>query len=275
MDQTIQALVLGIVQGLTEFLPISSSGHLIIVPFLFGWHDPFLTSLAFSVMLHAGTLIALLAYFRRDWLTLIPAGLATIRDRSFEGDPNRRLAWLIAIATLPAVVVGILLNDVIERSVREPGLVAVLLVVAGGVLWLADRVGRQDLAIVDLSFPAAFGIGVAQAFALLPGVSRSGSSISAGRFAGLDRETAARFSFLMATPVTTGAVGYEALKLIRGETVEPTSILPLLVGITASFAAGIVAIAVLLRYVRSHPFDIFVIYRILVAAVVLVAWLWF
>src|SRR6478752_3376070 len=119
MDTVIQALVMGIVQGLTEFLPISSSGHLILVPYLFGWDDPFLTSLAFSVVLHGGTLAALLVYFRDDWRRLIPAGFATIRDRSFNGDPDRRLAWLIAVATVPALVIGVFLNDAIESRFRE------------------------------------------------------------------------------------------------------------------------------------------------------------
>jgi undecaprenyl-diphosphatase len=273
VDQVAQALVLGIVQGLTEFLPISSSGHLILVPYLLGWNDPFLTSLAFSVVLHGGTLLALLVFFRHEWLRLIPAGFASLRDRSFAGDPARRLAWLIAAATVPAVIAGVLLNDVIEQSLREPGLVAVMLVVAAGVLWIADRLGRRVLHVDDLSFPAAFGIGVAQALALVPGVSRSGISISAGLFAGLDRESAARFSFLMATPVTAGAVAYETLKLVRGETVEPTSVLPLVVGVVAAFVAGMLAIGALLAYVRTRSYDVFVAYRLVLAAVVLVIWL--
>ena len=119
MDQLVQAIVLGIVQGLTEFLPISSSGHLIVVPALLGWDDPFIDSLAFSVMLHIATLLALLIYFRADWLRLIPAGLAAIRDRSFAGDPDRRLAWLLAVSTVPAVIAGVLLNDIIETRFRE------------------------------------------------------------------------------------------------------------------------------------------------------------
>ena len=120
---------MGVVQGLTEFLPVSSSGHLIIVPALLGWHDPFITSLAFSVMLHVGTLVALLIYFRADWARLIPAGLATIRDRSFDGDGDRRLAWLLVVATIPALVIGVFLNDPIESRFREVGLVALMLVV--------------------------------------------------------------------------------------------------------------------------------------------------
>src|SRR6476660_805317 len=134
MDTLVQALILGIVQVITEFLPISSSGHLIIVPFLFGWTDPFITSLAFSVMLHVGTLAALLVYFRAEWFRLVPAGFATIRDRSFQGDPDRRLAWLLVAATIPAAIAGFLLNDAIETAFREVGLVAVKLVVGAIIL---------------------------------------------------------------------------------------------------------------------------------------------
>jgi undecaprenyl-diphosphatase len=205
MDTLGQAIIMGIVQGLTEFLPISSSGHLIIVPYLAGWTDPFITSLAFSVMLHIGTLVALLVYFWRDWLRLVPAGFATIRDRSFDSDPDRRLAWLLVVATVPALVIGVLLNDVVEERFREVGLVALMLVVGAAIMWLADHWGPKRLLAIDLTFPKALGLGFAQALALIPGVSRSGISISAGLFAGLDRESAARFSFLMATPITAAA----------------------------------------------------------------------
>src|SRR5436190_6862091 len=226
MDTTIQALIMGVVQGLTEFLPVSSSGHLIIVPYLFGWTDPFITSAAFSVMLHVGTLLALLIYFRAEWLRLVPAGLATIRDRSLAGDPDRKLAWLLVVATLPAALAGFLLNDILEKAVREPGLVAVMLVIGAAILWLADRWGGLTKGIGDITFPLAFGIGAAQALALVPGISRSGVSISAGRFAGLAREPAARFSFLMATPVIAGAAIFELRKLATGAAGVPVELGP-------------------------------------------------
>ena len=268
MDQILQALIMGIVQGLTEFLPISSSGHLILVPYLLGWHDPFIDSLAFSVVLHAGTLAALLVYFRDDWLRLVPAGLAALRDRTLAGDADRRLAWLIAAATVPAAVIAFLLNDVFENNVREVEVVAVMLVVGGVILWLADRFGPRTRRLDDLSFAGAVGVGFAQALALVPGVSRSGISISAALFAGLDRADAARFSFLLATPITAMAVAYEGLKLARGE-VAGAEPLALAVGVVASFVAGILAIAVLLRYVRTRSFTIFVVYRFALAGVVL------
>jgi undecaprenyl-diphosphatase len=272
-EQFVQAIVLGIVQGLTEFLPVSSSGHLIVVPALLGWDDAFIESLAFSVMLHVATLLALLIYFRADWLRLIPAGLATLRDRSFRGDPDRKLAWLLAASTVPAVIVGITLNDVIETTFREPRLVAITLVVGAAILWVADRLGSKQRQMSSLTFPNAIGIGVAQALALVPGVSRSGISISAGLFAGLDREDAARYAFLMATPITAGAGMWELRKIVSGEAGVDVPIAPLLAGMAAALLAGLLAIAVTLRYLRSNGVGIFVVYRLALAALVIVAWL--
>jgi len=273
MDTVIQALIMGIVQGLTEFLPVSSSGHLIVVPFLFGWDDAFIKSLAFSVMLHIGTLAALLAYFRADWFRLVPAGLAAVRDRSFRGDRDRKLAWLLMASTIPAALAGVLLDTLIETTFREVGLVAVTLVVGGGLLWLADRRGSRDKGVHDVTLPVALAIGAAQAVALVPGISRSGISISAARLAGLDRAAAARFSFLMATPVTAGAALFEVRRLLTGEAGVDVSGGPLIVGMLASFASGAVAISVLLRYLRTSSLDIFVWYRLVLAATVVVVWL--
>jgi undecaprenyl-diphosphatase len=271
MDTLLAAVIMGIVQGLTEFLPVSSSGHLIIVPFLLGITDPFITSLEFSVILHIGTLIALLLYFRPDWLRLVPAFFATLRDRSLAGDPDRRLAILIAIATVPAAVIGFLFHDV-EDVIREIGLVAAMLVVGGGILWLAERTGAREKLALDLSFRQALAIGAAQAVALVPGISRSGISISAGLFAGLRREEAARFSFLMATPITAAAAAYEVLKGVRGEGIA-IQVLPMAAGLLMSLVFGVLAIAVLLRFLRTRSTDVFVAYRIILAAVVLFVWL--
>jgi undecaprenyl-diphosphatase len=273
MDTLAQAIAMGIVQGLTEFLPVSSSGHLIIVPGLAGWDDPFITSLSFSVMLHIGTLVALLLYFRADWVRLVPAGLAAVRDRSLNGDGDRRLAWLIGVATIPALIVGFLLNDVVEQRFREVGLVAIMLVVGGAILWLAEQRGSRRYLPVDLTFSKALAIGGAQAIALIPGISRSGISISAGLFAGLDRESAARFSFLMATPITGAAAVYESIKVIRGDLGAAVEVEPLVAGMIASLISGLIAIAILLRFLRTRSTNVFVVYRILLAAVVLVVWL--
>jgi len=273
MDTVVQALIMGIVQGLTEFLPISSSGHLIVVPFLLGIDDVFLNSLAFSVMLHVGTVFALLGYFWRDWLRLVPAGLAAARDRSFRGDPDRRLAWLLAVSTIPGGIAALLFEDAIETTFRHVGLVAVTLLVGAAILWLADRRDGERRTIAGLTFPIAVVIGAAQALALVPGISRSGISISAGRFAGLDRESAARFSFLMATPITAAAGLYEAWKLVKGETGVELSLAPLAVGMLAALISGLIAIHGLLRFLRTRSLDLFVWYRVGLAAVILIVWL--
>jgi undecaprenyl-diphosphatase len=272
MDTVLQAIVMGLVQGLTEFLPISSSGHLILVPAMLGWDDELLTSLAFSVMLHLGTLGALLAYFWRDWTRLVPAGLATLRDRSFAGEPDRRLAWLLAISTIPAVIAALVFGDVIEETVREPGLVALMLVVGAALIWLADRRPPTGLTIGRLSFPGALAIGTAQAVALIPGVSRSGISIAAGRAIGLDRPAAARFSFLMATPIIAMAGAWETIGLIRDGAAGDLSLAVLAAGMLAALGAGLLAIHVLLRWLAAHSLAIFVWYRLALAAIVLI---WF
>ena len=270
------AVVMGVVQGLTEFLPVSSSGHLILVPFLLGgvlpgMRDPFITSLEFSVILHLGTLAALLIYFARDWVRLVPAFFGALRARSLDSDPDRRLAVLLAIATVPALVIGYLLHD-LEDRLREPGLVATMLAVGAAILWLAERSGSRRLLALDLTFPKTLLIGLAQSLALVPGISRSGISISAGLFAGLQRDEAARFSFLMATPITAAAAAYEVLQVVRGEGVALET-LPLAAGLATSFAFGLAAIAVLLRLLRTRSTDVFVAYRVVLAAIVLVVWL--
>ena len=270
MDLSIQALIMGLVQGLTEFLPVSSSGHLILVPWLFGWKDPFIDSLAFSVMLHMGTLVALLVYFWRDWVRLIPAGLATIRDRSFKGDPDRKMAWLLVVATIPAVIVGPLLTGPFEDAVREPAKVALMLCVGAAILWLADRWGSKLREMDSLTFKGALGIGVAQVLALVPGISRSGISISAGLFQGLNREAAARFSFLMATPVVAGAGLWDARKLLTHEAgVNPSAHL-IIIGFVAAAVTGLLAIRFMLEFLKRQPLTAFVVYRVVAAVVVFI-----
>jgi len=272
----IAAVVMGVAQGLTEFLPVSSSGHLILIPFLLGgvlpgMKDPFITSLEFSVILHIGTLAALLIYFARDWVRLIPAFFGFLRARSLDSDPDRRLSVLLAVATVPALIIGFLLHD-LEDRLREPGLVATMLVVGAAILWLAERTGSRRLLALDLSPARALVIGFAQALALVPGISRSGISISAGLFTGLRREEAARFSFLMATPITAAAAAFEVLQVVTGQGVAVQAV-PLAAGLASSFVFGIAAIAVLLRFLRTRSTDVFVAYRVLLAAAVLVVWL--
>jgi undecaprenyl-diphosphatase len=273
VDITFQALIMGIVQGLTEFLPVSSSGHLVVVPYLLGWTDPFITSLAFSVMLHLGTLVALLVYFRADWLAIIPAGIAALRERSFGTDPNRKLAWLLVVATIPAVIAGPILNDRLEAAVRTAEDVAVAIVIGAAILWLADQVGRKVDGLERISFRLALVIGLAQSIALVPGISRAGITISAGLFAGLTREAAARFSFLMATPIIAGAGLFEARNLLTGQAGVPIQVGPLAVGMIAALVAGLAAIHLMLRYVRTRSYLVFVAERVAIAALVLVVFL--
>jgi undecaprenyl-diphosphatase len=271
MDPLVQALVMGVVQGLTEFLPISSSGHLILVPWLLGWDQPFITSLAFSVMLHMGTLAALLAYFARDWVRLVGAGLASLRDRRIGDDPTRRLAWVLVVATVPAGLAGVLLGDAIESVARRPAIVALALVVGAAILWYADEVGRHERDADSIGWGAAFAIGIAQAIALVPGISRSGITISAGLLLGITREAAARFSFLLAAPTIAGAGLFEVYRLVRGEAGAVPDTAILVVGVLASLVTGVLTIHALLGWFRRRGVGVFVAYRIALAALVVVA----
>jgi undecaprenyl-diphosphatase len=265
-----QALVLGIVQGLTELLPISSSGHLILVPWLADWryleaHPDF--NKTFDVALHLGTLVAVVAYFWSDVVRYLTAWFRSVRRRSVSG-PDERIAWYVFAATLPAAVAGAAGEDVIEEHLGQPWQIAILLAVFGVLLWLADRLPERGT-IKDLRFGTAFAIGVSQILALMPGVSRSGITITTSRAAGLDRDSAARFSFLLLIPVVFGAVVYKGLKHVLIESLPPGSTGPFVVGTLAAAGVGLVAIDVLLGYVRRHDYSLFVVYRLLAAGIVL------
>jgi undecaprenyl-diphosphatase len=265
-----QALTLGVVQGLTELLPISSSGHLILVPWLGDWrylaeHPGF--NKTFDVALHLGTLVAVVAYFRRDVAVLVAAWVRSVRRRAVRG-PEERIAWLVAIATVPAAIAGAAGEGLIEEHLGQPWQIAILLAVFAAVLWVADRTAeRRELA--DLGPGTALLVGLAQALSLMPGVSRSGVTITAGRFLGLTREAAARLSFLLLIPIVLGAV------LLRGWTDVVRGDLPagwmgpFLVGTIAAAASGLAAIQALLGYVRRHDYSVFVVYRLAAAAAVL------
>jgi len=270
VDLSIQALIMGLTQGLTEFIPVSSSGHLVLIPWLFGWKDPFIDSVAFTVILHMGTLVALLAFFWRDWVKLIPAGLAAIRDRSFKGDPDRKMAFLLIVATIPAVLVGPVFESKLEDLVREPARIALMLCVGAAILWLADRWGSKRRDENSLTFLEALGIGVAQVVALVPGISRSGVSISAGLWMGLNREAAARFSFLMATPVIGGAGIWEARKFLTGEAGPSPEINVVLIGFLDALVSGFVAIRFMLEFLKRQPLTAFVVYRVAAAIFVFI-----
>jgi undecaprenyl-diphosphatase len=270
MDLIVQAAILGLVQGLTEFLPISSTAHLIVVPQLLGWNDPFITSNAFDVMLHMGTLVALLVYFWRDLWRLLVAWLASIRDRRIGDKTDRRLAWLLFVSMLPGALLGALAESFFDNYFRQSGtliFIAVLLVIGAAVLGVAEMVGRRSRDLEDLRWRDAVVIGVAQAFALFPGISRSGITIAAGLFVGLEREAAARFSFLMATPIIAGAGLWKARELLGGG-LASADIAPLVVGLLMSAIAGLGAIAFLLAYLRRQSTALFIGYRIVLAAVI-------
>jgi undecaprenyl-diphosphatase len=267
MELLLQAIIQGVVQGLTEFLPISSSAHLILLPRLLGWDDPFLTSPEFDVMLHLGTLGALLVYFWRDLFRLGLAWLASLRERRLGDDPDRRLAWLLILTVIPAAIVGALFEDFFDETFRDVLLVIPLLLVVGaGMLAFGERYGRRDRGLDKLRVRDALVIGMAQALALFPGISRSGVTIAAGLVLGLDRAAAARFAFLMGIPIIAGAGLWKLRVIVAGETsaFEP---LVLAAGMTASALAGLAAIAFLLRYLRTRSTGIFIVYRLLFAAV--------
>jgi undecaprenyl-diphosphatase len=265
-----QALVLGVVQGATELLPISSSGHLILVPWLFDWdylkeHESF--NQTFDVALHLGTLVAVVAYFARDIRVLFAAWIRSLGRRRIE-TADERIAWFVLVATIPAALAGFLGEDVIADHLGEPWQIAILLATFGIVLWWADRrAATREMG--DLGLRAAVGMGLAQCLALMPGVSRSGVTITAGRLFGLDRDSAARFSFLLLIPTVLGAVLLKGVKdVLLGELPAGWEG-PFLVGTLAAAGSGLLAISALLGYVRRHDYSLFVVYRLLAAAIVL------
>ncbi len=265
-----QAFVLGLVQGATELLPISSSGHLILVPWLANWeylkeHDAF--NQTFDVSLHLGTLVAVVAYFRADIARLAVAWFGTLRSRTIR-TADERIAWYVAAATVPAAIVGALGENLIAENLGEPWQIAILLAVFGALLYVADRRPEtKDMSQVGLK--AAVGVGLAQSLSLMPGVSRSGITITAGRFLGLDRDSAARFSFLLLVPITFGAVAYKGVGDVLLADLPPGMTGPFVVGSLASFASAVVAISALLGYVRKRDYSVFVVYRLIAAAIVL------
>lgn len=267
METMLQAIVIGIVQGLTEFLPISSSAHLILVPRVLGWDDPFLISPAFLVMLHMGTLVALLVYFWRDLLRYGLAALAALRDRRVGADPDRRMAVLLATSVIPGALMGVALEGFVDTFFREQLLVVCgLLVVGAALLFLAERAARHTREMTDLRVTDALGIGLAQGLALFPGISRSGITIATGLLLGLKRDAAARFAFLMGTPIIFGAGLWKVREMLAGDVgaFEPAV---LAAGMIASAIAGLAAIWLLLAYLRRYTTDVFGLYRVIAAVV--------
>lgn len=263
-----QAIVLGLVQGITEFAPVSSSGHLILVPWLFGWtivQDPALNK-TFDVALHMGTLLGALIYFWSDVVRYVKAWFTSIRRRSI-GSVDEKLAWALVIGTIPGALAGALFESTIEDKLGQPWLIAVMLAVFGVILYVVDRICRDDRGFDTIGPRTGLFLGIAQALALQPGVSRSGVTLTASRLIGLDRESAARFSFLLAMPIIAGAGISKAIDAahtgLHGYGPQ------FFWGFVASAVSGFVVIWFLLRYLRRHDFLVFMIYRLAVAALVL------
>lgn len=261
----LQAAILGLIQGLTEFLPISSSGHLVLTPLFFGWEDQ---SLAFDVAVHFGTLLAVVGYFRREMLTLVPAGLRPLRGQGMDADA--RMAWGLVLATIPACVVGFVLRAVLDVELGLPLLVAANLIGFGVLLWVADTYWRGDKSERDLGWGGYLLLGCAQALALSPGTSRSGITMTAGMGLGLNRVAAARVSFLMAVPVILIAAMYELGKLLTSDVPAPW--LEIAIGTGVAFASGLACIHWLLRLLQVRSFLPFVIYRLVLGGIILVVY---
>ena len=262
----LEAAVLGITQGLSEFLPISSTGHLRIVPAFVGWDDP---GAAFTAVIQLGTMAAVLIYFRRELWGVARTWLLSLRRPELRGTVDARLGWYLIVATVPIVIFGKLFENPIENGARDLYLIGCALIVFGIVLYVADRVGSQDRDIDSLSTRDGVAIGLAQSLALVPGVSRSGATISAGLFLGLDRAAAARFSFLLSVPAVVLSGLYEFSKIVRGDESTDAGAAALVVATVLAFVFGYASIAFLLRYLATHTVTVFTVYRVVVGAAVI------
>jgi undecaprenyl-diphosphatase len=259
----IEEIVLGITQGLTEFLPISSTAHLRIVPAFLGWDDP---GAAFTAVVQLGTLAAVVIYFRHDIWRIASTWLASLRDPERRGEPDARIGWYLIVGTVPIVIFGVIFKDEIETGARNLYIIGSALIALGLVLLWAEKVGSHDRQIEDLRPRDGVTIGLAQALALIPGVSRSGATITAGLFEGLDRFSAARFSFLLSIPAVVLSGLFELRHVGNAEgTVGGLAVATLL-----AFVTGYASIAFLLRYLTSHSTVVFVAYRVILGTVVLV-----
>lgn len=263
-----EAIILGIVQGLTEFLPISSSGHLILAEWATQWKGELINNQTFDVGLHAGTLVAVLGYFWKDWLRFGTAALRTVQGKAPAHEA--RLVWYLVLATIPAGVIGLKYERVVEHVFRNPLLVAGALAVGSAIMWLSDRYAQQVRRIGDMTLGHALLVGCAQAVALVPGISRSGITISTGLVAGYKREDAARFSFLLSTPVIGGAalLKFRHLSFQSGDAAAG-----FFLGMLSSAVVGYLAIRFLIRYLERHSMNVFVWYRFGLAGAVAVLWL--
>lgn len=261
MVSLVQSIILGIVQGITEFLPISSTAHLALFPWFFNWNDP---GLVFNVALHIGTLVAVVYYFWREWVTMVREFVEGIFSRNFSNSPNVRLGLLIIVATIPGALFGFQLEEQASGILRHPILIALSVFVFAILLYLSDKFSKKQKTISDMNLLDCFIIGFAQALAIIPGVSRSGATITGALVMNFKRDEAARFSFLISTPLIVGAIIFESRHLNYAEVTSP----PFVAGILTSALFGFLSIKYLLRYLQTRSYTVFVVYRIALAALI-------
>jgi undecaprenyl-diphosphatase len=261
-----QAIILAIAQGLTEFLPVSSSAHLIVIPEFLHWKDG---GLVFDVALHVGTLAAIIIYFFKDWIQVIANGLGFSYAGSRPDENSRSLLWYLVIGTIPGAIAGWKLDHYAENAWRSPFIIGAAAIVVAIYMAVADRMSAEKKGLDQMSWPGAIAVGVAQAFAIIPGVSRSGSTIATARFCRLDREAAARFSFLLSAPIIAGAALKKFVDIHKEGGVPPDMRLPYLVGMLVSGVVGIIVIAFFLKYVRRNSLSVFVWYRVFFGIIVI------
>ena len=278
----LQSIILGLVQGVTEFIPISSSAHLIIVPWLFGWTDPILTSLTFDVSLHLGTLIAVIIYFAKDWIRLIRAGVMSVIEWKIGNDADRRMAWFVVIGTIPGGVVGFLAEKKIDELFHQPGIpisstaiivMGLIIALLGTALFFADQYSHRIKDMNQITLKDAVIIGLSQALAIFPGVSRSGSTMTTGLALGLKRETAAKFSFFLSAPIILGAglnSVYEIFKMRSSGAIAPNEWILFPIGVITAAISGFLCIHWLLTYLQKHSVNPFVFYRLGLALLIIV-----
>jgi undecaprenyl-diphosphatase len=252
----LQAIIYGIIQGLGEFLPISSTAHITLAPWLFGWEDP---GLAFDVALHMGTLLAVAAFFWKDWIRLFRAGFTDIKSK------DGRLFWYIMLACIPGGIFGLLFEDKVATTFRNPLLIGIMLILMGLLLYVADKLSESKVTLKDIGFKRSFLIGVSQALAMFPGVSRSGITMAAGRVFKLNREDTARFTFLLSTPFIFLSGVYKSKDLVS----LPIDAVPFIVAVAVSGIVGALSIKFILGYLKNKGFGIFVVYRLLLGAIVI------
>jgi len=260
-----QAIVLAIIQGLTEFLPVSSTAHLTVIPQLLHWEDP---GLSFDVALHVGTLVAVLVYFFRDWVQVILNGIGISYRGSHPDENSRSLLWLLVLGTIPAALAGLKFEKYADAMWRTPYIIGTAMIIFGILMWVSDRASEAKIGLDQMTWVDALSVGIAQALAIIPGVSRSGVTLTTARFRTFGREAAARFSFLLSTPVIAGAAAKKALELHKTGLAENMR-LPYLVGIAVSAVVGLLVIAFFMKYLKRHSLSVFVWYRIAFGIIVI------